>query len=191
LKFTYIVQKSDFIKTSDLYTNNNNQFNVTLSCPFAGMRKVFETMVTRKNDEAVSPVIGVILMVAITVILAAVIAAFVFGMSGNISKTKVVAVSVQQPTADKITVTYQGGQDAQTLTAINVTVDTAGATWSPFVTGHTDIGQMMTAAGAQLTVGSTTTATAATATPFTGRDHVIATGYFTDGAQQVLIDTYV
>ncbi len=43
---------------------------------------------TRKNDEAVSPVIGVILMVAITVILAAVIAAFVFGMSGNISKTK-------------------------------------------------------------------------------------------------------
>ena len=58
-------------------------------------------MVTRKNDEAVSPVIGVILMVAITVILAAVIAAFVFGMSGNISKTKVVAVTVQQPDADQ------------------------------------------------------------------------------------------
>ncbi len=34
----------------------------------------------RQNEEAVSPVIGVILMVAITVILAAVIAAFVFGM---------------------------------------------------------------------------------------------------------------
>ena len=51
---------------------------------------------TRKNDEAVSPVIGVILMVAITVILAAVIAAFVFGMSGNISKTKTVAVTVQK-----------------------------------------------------------------------------------------------
>ncbi|RLG22256.1 type IV pilin, partial [Methanosarcinales archaeon] len=32
------------------------------------------------NEEAVSPVIGVILMVAITVILAAVIASFVFGM---------------------------------------------------------------------------------------------------------------
>ena len=66
-----------------------------------GMQKVFETMVTRKNDEAVSPVIGVILMVAITVILAAVIAAFVFGMSGNISKTKVVAVTVTQPDADR------------------------------------------------------------------------------------------
>ena len=39
-----------------------------------------------KNENAVSPVIGVILMVGITVLLAAVIAAFVFGMSGNIEK---------------------------------------------------------------------------------------------------------
>lgn len=35
------------------------------------------------NNKAVSPVIGVILMVAITVILAAVIAAFIFGLSNN------------------------------------------------------------------------------------------------------------
>ena len=41
-----------------------------------------------KNDKrAVSPVIGVILMVAITVILAAVIAAFVFGMGGHMTPT--------------------------------------------------------------------------------------------------------
>ena len=44
-----------------------------------------------KNEQAVSPVIGVILMVAITVILAAVIAAFVFGMSGTINNSKIVA----------------------------------------------------------------------------------------------------
>ena len=35
------------------------------------------------DDDAVSPVIGVILMVAITVILAAVIASFVLGLGGN------------------------------------------------------------------------------------------------------------
>ncbi len=45
------------------------------------------------SEDAVSPVIGVILMVAITVILAAVIAAFVFGMAGNVSKTRSVAVT--------------------------------------------------------------------------------------------------
>ena len=54
-----------------------------------------------KNEDAVSPVIGVILMVAITVILAAVIAAFVFGMAGNIQKTKVVAATVSQPVQTK------------------------------------------------------------------------------------------
>ena len=78
-------------------------------------------VVTRKNDEAVSPVIGVILMVAITVILAAVIAAFVFGMSGNISKTKIVAVTVQKVDATHITIMNNGGQDGASLTQLSVT----------------------------------------------------------------------
>lgn len=43
-------------------------------------------MIKKMNVQAVSPVIGVILMVAITVILAAVIAAFVFGMADGITK---------------------------------------------------------------------------------------------------------
>ncbi len=72
-------------------------------------------VVTRKNDEAVSPVIGVILMVAITVILAAVIAAFVFGMSGNIQKTKVVSATYPRPNATYVMRSYNGGQDAPSL----------------------------------------------------------------------------
>jgi flagellin-like protein len=48
----------------------------------------------QKNEEAVSPVIGVILMVAITVILAAVIAAFVFNIGGNQQKTPVASLKV-------------------------------------------------------------------------------------------------
>jgi flagellin-like protein len=40
-----------------------------------------------KDDDAVSPVIGVILMVAITVILAAVIASFVLGLGNNATNT--------------------------------------------------------------------------------------------------------
>jgi flagellin-like protein len=49
----------------------------------------------RENEDAVSPVIGVILMVAITVILAAVIAAFVFGMGSDIGTTKTVSITSQ------------------------------------------------------------------------------------------------
>ena len=137
-------------------------------------------MVTRKNDEAVSPVIGVILMVAITVILAAVIAAFVFGMSGNISKTKIVAVTAQQPDASTITVTYQGGQDAQSFSFGNVSVERA--------TGYTNSsGTASAVLGKE--VGSFVTASSAGA--FTGKDHVVATGTFGDGSIQVLLDTYL
>ena len=63
-----------------------------------------------KREDAVSPVIGVILMVAITVILAAVIAAFVFGMASGVSKTKTVAVTAKKVGAS-IMITYDGGQD--------------------------------------------------------------------------------
>jgi flagellin-like protein len=144
---------------------------------------------SRKNDEAVSPVIGVILMVAITVILAAVIAAFVFGMSGNITKTKIVAVSVQQPTASTITVTYQGGQDAQSFARGNVSVEPAA---SSGVTGiawtHTGFGNNWNLSS---DVGSTVTATATGGSLFSGKDHVMVVGFFTDSTEQVLLDTYV
>jgi len=64
------------------------------------------------DDDAVSPVIGVILMVAITVILAAVIASFVLGLGGNQQAT---------PTAS-FTFDYTEGNDAQS-SYIEVTHD--------------------------------------------------------------------
>ena len=81
----------------------------------------------RENEEAVSPVIGVILMVAITVILAAVIAAFVFGMGSNVGTTKTVAVTVNQ-NGDDIILTYHGGADASTLKFLMIRVDPGDAT---------------------------------------------------------------
>ncbi len=64
----------------------------------------------RNDEEAVSPVIGVILMVAITVILAAVIAAFVFGMGTptQAPQASVVISSVSASTGN-ITLTHRGG----------------------------------------------------------------------------------
>jgi flagellin-like protein len=79
-----------------------------------------------KRDDAVSPVIGVILMVAITVILAAVIAAFVFGMAGNVDKTKVVSVVGERVNSTHIKMTNYGGQDATKLitgSAFNVSTN--------------------------------------------------------------------
>jgi flagellin-like protein len=139
-----------------------------------------------KNEDAVSPVIGVILMVAITVILAAVIAAFVFGMAGNIQKTKVVAATAQQPSANLITVTYQGGQDAATFAGANVTVTSSSCTG---VITYQPTENSMGYLG--IPVGNQTAATCPTGSgDFSGRDHVVVTAWFTDGAQQVILDTY-
>ncbi len=65
-----------------------------------------------RNDEAVSPVIGVILMVAITVILAAVIAAFVFGM-GPQKQAPQSSIRAENPdvTLATVVIEHQGGAD--------------------------------------------------------------------------------
>jgi len=144
---------------------------------------------TRKNEDAVSPVIGVILMVAITVILAAVIAAFVFGMAGNIQKTKVVAATETRVNASWVSATYQGGQDASSLMGIawqvngaNATVNTGGAstihaTGSPtnYVSSNPD--------GSALPIGALMYINAGT------NSHITGIGTFGDGSTQVIVDT--
>jgi flagellin-like protein len=66
------------------------------------------------DDDAVSPVIGVILMVAITVILAAVIATFVLGLGEQVSDTAPQAsftfeFSENATDAGMLTITHDGG----------------------------------------------------------------------------------
>ncbi|WP_224334548.1 type IV pilin [Haloprofundus halobius] len=64
------------------------------------------------NDErAVSPVIGVILMVAITVILAAVIGTFVLGLGDQVGNSAPQASFDFDYSSDEVTITHDGGQD--------------------------------------------------------------------------------
>lgn len=83
-----------------------------------------------KRDDAVSPVIGVILMVAITVILAAVIAAFVFGMAGSVSKTKNVALVAEKANAYEVVITNHGGTDIGSLTSLSATDGSAAVNYN-------------------------------------------------------------
>jgi archaeal type IV pilus assembly protein PilA len=125
-------------------------------------------------------VAGLFVLIAITVLLAAIIAAFVFGMAGNISAVKVVAATVQQTDSGHIIITYQGGQDAGSLRQVTATVmDSAG-------TSQVDHMGLMQGS-MPLDVGSSLTFTGA----FAGKDHVVATGSFFDGSEQVILDTYV
>jgi len=148
----------------------------------------------RENEDAVSPVIGVILMVAITVILAAVIAAFVFGMGSNVQTTKTVAATAQQQGAENIVVTYHGGADASTVVYLRVAVDglsssniyyyadTAGA-----VSSGTVLSAAKTGIPGAIPVGTNWKYNIATS----GKDHVVVAAHFADGSDQVILDTFV
>lgn len=83
----------------------------------------------KRNDDAVSPVIGVILMVAITVILAAVIAAFVFGLVGNVGGAKVVGVTAVQNASGHAVVSWQGGADINAITNVTPLINGTVESW--------------------------------------------------------------
>jgi len=81
------------------------------------------------NERAVSPVIGVILMVAITVILAAVIGAFVLGLGDQVSDTPPNAQIGFDFSTNSVELSHDGGDNIQndsvSITASGSEVTTA------------------------------------------------------------------
>ncbi|WP_277553129.1 type IV pilin N-terminal domain-containing protein [Halobaculum limi] len=86
-----------------------------------------------RDDRAVSPVIGVILMVAITVILAAVIGSFVLGLGNSVQQTAPNA-NFQfdyDSAANEVTATHTGGD---TIPASETVTLSAGVNNTTFTT---------------------------------------------------------
>ena len=111
-------------------------------------------------------IIGVIFVVVL--IGAAITAAFVYGMAGDIQKTKVVSVTAHSQ-GDNIIITYQGGQDAALVSYVKYGIGSSDHVWySP------QIGDTRTVPGSS-----------------SARDHVIVSAGFSDGSEQVILDTYV
>ncbi|MFB6068761.1 MAG: type IV pilin [Halobacterium sp.] len=81
------------------------------------------------DDRAVSPVIGVILMVAITVILAAVIGTFVLGLGQQVQQTTPQASFTFDYTSTgngNVTVVHEGGATFSTENTANLSVQYSG-----------------------------------------------------------------
>ena len=140
-------------------------------------------MVTKKNDEAVSPIMGVILMVAITLILATIIATYAFGMAESIHNMRVVATSVVKSGSD-IVITYRGGAAHPDLNSITIvapdgtsfhTVSSGGALSTTGAAVTPDVGAVMVLSHAATT----------------NNDHVTVIGHFNDGSEQIISDIYL
>ena len=132
-------------------------------------------MVDNRNEEAVSPVIGIILMVAVTVILAAIIGSYIFGAPQNATKTKVVGATAQLDTTELISVTYQGGPDSVYVTSLSITAPDGA------ITNY-----------ATPTVGSVYKLTQLPPPNDVwpkGKKHVVVVASFSDAPDQVILDT--
>ena len=113
-----------------------------------------------KEDRAVSPVIGVILMVAITVILAAVIGTFVLGLGNNVQQNAQAGVTFQQSSASSdhsgeadVTITVNSIQRADSFT---VKLSGDGGDGTPDTDSEAASGAV---SGTELGVGDTLTVT--------------------------------
>jgi len=140
----------------------------------------------KQNEEAVSPVIGVILMVAITVILAAVIAAFVFGMTGNVQTTKNVAVTAKQVGTQAV-VTYQGGADQASVDYLVIKWDSE--TYYSDTQTSSSMGALKTRNNATCkpSVGHSMKFNGADGDP----NPIVVVAHFSDGSEQVVLDTTI
>ena len=91
--------------------------------------------VYRTPDRGVSPVIGVVLMVAITIILAAIIGAFVIQFSPTDDEVSPIATITIEPTDGNLTLHHQGG-DELSLDEFTLLVDGDAENGNTSMTGQ-------------------------------------------------------
>jgi len=120
------------------------------------------------SEEAVSQVLGVILMVSLAVILAAVTASFVLSMTGSLQTMKFVSVTSDVNDEGKATFTIQGGDDLKTITRIDLVYQ--DGTVEPLFGASPQAGDIATSND-----------------PVTGQRIVLAAS-FTDGTQMMILE---
>ena len=146
----------------------------------------------RKDKKGVSPVIGVILMVAATIVIAAVVIAMLGGFTAP-GRTYAVAAQAEMRNVDTtptVFVTYLGGPDAAQVDSLSgsatdpdgndAALEAYGNTsmWAPTGGGAPSPGAVATVDTEGYTMGG-------------GDDHVIVTATFKDGSTQMILNTWI
>jgi len=109
-----------------------------------------------KNNDAVSPVVGVMLMLVVTIIIAAVVASFAGGLTGSTTATPNVLITVQDVSTssgylNEILFIHKGG-DSLSLANTKVSLQCLGYTTEFTVAGGTLTGDSTISVGDQMTV---------------------------------------
>jgi archaeal type IV pilus assembly protein PilA len=117
------------------------------------------------DEFALAEVLGVILVVALTVIMAAIIGAYAFGMGQGMPITRTVVLTVDSLPDGSHILTYQGGPDHSHLQSFTVNDGTEWPWSGP------KIGDSKSVAA--------------------GSRHIVVTGHFQNNIDQVVLDTRI
>ena len=140
----------------------------------------------RKDKKGVSPVIGVILMVAATIVIAAVVIAMLGGFTAPGQSYAVSATAeVRSPGGtNTVYVTYMGGPDADQVDSLSAEVtDSAGS--------YANAVPLNATAWNAATPGAVATEATGAYTVAANDDLVIVTATFLDGTKQIILNTWV
>lgn len=143
------------------------------------------------DSRALSPVIGTILMVAVTVILAAIVMVIASGVYAplidDIEPFKKIAVSAEKLTTNEIAIVFMGGEEAREVTYFTVTAPNGTIYYTGDESGTLQPG---TGPGARPAVGTTMRLlrNAATDGPWTAGNHLVVTAHLDTGGAIVIYD---
>ena len=105
-----------------------------------------------EDNRAVSPVIGVILMVAITVILAAVIGTFVLGLGDSLNQAPQAQMDASTDSSDNVEISHNGG-DSIEIADLRITLE--GSSNNPYESTGTVSFSLEGTADGEFNVGDT------------------------------------
>ena len=71
-------------------------------------------VILKKKEDAVSPVIGVMLMLVVTIVIAAVVAAFASGMGGDVEAAPAAVLDIDVYSDGKVKITHLSGESLVT-----------------------------------------------------------------------------
>lgn len=128
----------------------------------------------RKDNSAVSAVIGTIMMVSITVVLAATVVTMAYEMSDDLHPMYFAVVTAKQTNATTIEFTFVGGPDADSLRYLDATIDGVVIDGMPS-RDDIDLGSVWTYTDEALN----------------GRNHLIVTATFVDDTSQIILNKYL
>lgn len=128
----------------------------------------------KPTDDAISPILGTLLLLVLTVILAVAVAALVLNMGDVAPDTRIVSFTAHQE-GEYIYVTYNGGPNQLDVADPGIVAKVNDQEMqTPFPkSGHVEVGTSAKTLGA------------------IGKDHVVVITTFRDGKKQVSLDAYV